>query len=213
MDCGSLRLDAQKRRLVLTAAGHRGFTLIEMMIGLAIFALLIGMAVPSFTVFLANSKVRYAAEALQSGLAIARSEALRRNQNVEFILTDDVIDGASVGAITPSTTGRSWVVRVLDTTGTYQLIQAKSGAEGSGQVEGGVTVQVGGSVSQVTFKGLGGTQGLGAMASFDFSNPSFGACNTTGTPGPIRCLRVQVSVAGQVRLCDPSTVAPDTRAC
>jgi hypothetical protein len=52
------------------------------------------------------------------------------------------------------------------------------------------------------------------MASFDVSNPTAGACHTTATPSPIRCLRVQVSVSGLIRLCDPSvTDLADTRGC
>jgi len=196
---------------VLKRASH-GFSLVELLIGLAIFGLLMSFAMPAFHLFLANNKVRNAAEALQSGLAIARSEAVRRNQNVEFVLTDDIVDEGSIGTITPATGGRNWAVRVNSSSG-YQLVQAKSGAEGSGQVEGGSSILVNGSVPQITFRGLGGTQGLTSTATFDFSNPQAGACNTSGTPGPIRCLRVQVSVAGQVRLCDPSTIAPDTRAC
>jgi type IV fimbrial biogenesis protein FimT len=190
-------------------------SLIELMFGLAILGLLIGLGFPAFSTFLANGKVRNAAEALSAGLSLARSEAMRRNRNVEFMLTNDVVSAATVGTVTPSTLGRSWLVRVLDPrTATYELIEARSGFEGSGQNEAGApTLQVAASNAQITFRGLGGTQGLPAAATFNFSNPSAGACHTTGTPGPIRCLRVVVSVAGQVRTCDPGTAAPDTRAC
>jgi type IV fimbrial biogenesis protein FimT len=190
-------------------------TLIELMIGLAILGLLLGLGLPAFSTFLGNSKVRNATEALSAGLSTARAEAMRRNQNVEFLLTDDAVSAATVGTVTPSASGRHWLVRVLDpATGTYELVEAKSGFEGSGQSESGApSVQVAASNSQITFRGLGGTQGLAAAATFNFSNPGAGDCHTTGTPGPIRCLRVVVSVAGQIRTCDPTTTAPDTRAC
>jgi type IV fimbrial biogenesis protein FimT len=193
----------------------RGMTLIELLIGLAIVGLLLGIGMPAFNAFIANSKVRSAAEALQSGLALARSAAMGRNQNVEFVLTNDVVDLGNVGTFTPATNGIHWVIRVLDAgTGTYELVESKSGYEGSGQTEGTTTsVQVAASNATITFRGLGGTQGMASAATFDFSNPGAGACHTTATPAPIRCLRVQVSIAGQVRLCDPSTTIPDTRAC
>lgn len=192
----------------------RGMTLVELMIGLAILGLLIGIGLPAFGTFLGNSKVRNAAETLSAGLSLARSEAMRRNRNVEFVLTNDAVSAATVGTVTASTSGRHWLVRVLNpATGTYELIEAKSGQEGSGQNESGALVQVAGSDAQITFRGLGGTQGLAAAATFNFSNPSAGACHSVGTPGPIRCLRVVVSVAGQIRTCDPTTSAPDTRAC
>lgn len=192
-----------------------GMTLVELMIGLAILALLLGLGVPSFSAFLANSKVRNAAEALQNGLAIARSEALRRNQNVEFVLTNDTVDLGTVATATPATNGIHWLVRAQDpVTGFWELVQTKSGYEGSGQIEGSAAaVQVAASNAAIVFRGLGGTQGMAGTATFDFSNPQAGACHTTSTPGPIRCLRVQVSIAGQVRVCDPSTAVPDTRAC
>ncbi|MGH3884640.1 MAG: GspH/FimT family pseudopilin [Burkholderiales bacterium] len=192
----------------------RGMTLIELLIGLAIVGLLLGIGMPAFNTFIANSKVRNAAEALQSGLALARSAAMGRNQNVEFLLTNDVVDLGTVGTIAPATNGIHWVVRVLDpATGNYELVETKSGYEGSGQSEGATSVLVAASNATITFRGLGGTQGAAGTATFDFSNPGAGACHTTATPAPIRCLRVQVSIAGQVRVCDPSTSVPDTRAC
>ena len=188
-------------------------TLIEIMIGLAILGLLLGMGLPAFNTFLANSKLRNTAEALQSGLTLARSEAMRRNQTAEFLLTSDEINLGTVGTVTAATSGIHWLVRVRDpASGVYQLIEAKSGYEGSGQTGGGTTVQVSASEANIAFRGLGGTS-LGAIATFDVSNPQAGACHATATPSPIRCLRVQVSVAGQIRICDPTTAAPDTRAC
>lgn len=192
----------------------RGVTLIELMVGLVILALLLAMGLPSYGVWISNSRVRSAAEGLQSGLVLARSEAMRRNQNVEFVITNDTVDLGSVGTVAPAASGIHWLVRFIDpATGNYSLVTTKSGYEGSGQVEGNATrVKVAASAPQIVFRGMGGT-GLGATATFDFSNPGGGACNTVATPGPIRCLRVQVSVGGLVRLCDPSVAAGDTRAC
>ena len=200
---------------MLRRASARGVTLIEILIGLAILGLLITMGMPSFAAWIANSRVRSAAEGLQVGLALARSEAMRRNQNVEFVITNDVVDLGSVDTVTPAAGGMHWLVRFIDpATGLYSLVQSKSGYEGSGRVEGDASlVQVAASAPQIVFRGMGGTQGLGASATFDFSNPGAGACHTTALAGPIRCLRVQVSVAGQVRMCDPTTAAPDTRTC
>jgi type IV fimbrial biogenesis protein FimT len=201
--------------VLIARQAQRGVTLIELMIGLAILAMLIGLGFPAMSTFLANGKVRNATENLSAGLSLARSEAMRRNRNVEFVLTNDAVSAATVGTVTASTSGRHWLVRVLNpATANYELIEARSGFEGSGQSEAGApTVVLAASNAQITFRGLGGTQGLAAAATFNFSNPSAGACHTVGTPGPIRCLRVIVSVAGQVRSCDPGTAAPDTRAC
>jgi type IV fimbrial biogenesis protein FimT len=185
------------------------------MIGLAIVAMLIGMGLPSLGAWLANSRVRTTAESLQSGLAMARSEAMRRNQNVEFLVTNDTIDLGTVPTVVPAADGMHWLVRFMDpAVATYSMVDSRAGWEGAGRAEGQApAVQVAASEPLIVFRPMGGTS-LGAMATFDVSNPSAGACHTTATPSPVRCLRVQVSVSGLVRLCDPSvTDAADTRGC
>ena len=55
-----------------------GVTLIELVVGLAVFAILLGIAIPNFSTFIQNSKIRTSAEAIQNGLSLARVEAVRR---------------------------------------------------------------------------------------------------------------------------------------
>lgn len=199
---------------MLRRSSARGLTLIELLIGIAITALLLAFGLPSFGTWMANSRVRGAAEGLQSGLAVARAEAIRRNQNVEFVLTNDQIDLGNVGTVTPAANGIHWLVRAINpATGQYVLLDTRSGQEGANRSDVSSGVQLVASAPLVTFRGFGGTQGLGATATYDFSNPGAGACHTTLTPGPIRCLRVQLSVSGQIRVCDPGTSGSDTRAC
>lgn len=199
---------------MLRRASTRGLTLIELLIGIAITALLLAFGLPSFGTWMANSRVRGTAEGLQSGLAVARAEAIRRNQNVEFVLTNDQIDLGSVGTVTPAANGIHWLVRAINpANGQYVLLDTRSGQEGANRSDGSSGVQLVASAPLVTFRGFGGTQGLGATATYDFSSPGAGACHTTTTPGPIRCLRVQLSVSGQIRVCDPGTSGSDSRAC
>jgi type IV fimbrial biogenesis protein FimT len=197
----------------------RGLSLIEIMIALVITGLLLGLGIPAFNAFIANTKLRSAAEGLQTGLTMARAEALRRNQTVEFVMTNDEINPGTVGTLTPATNGIHWLVRTQDPISlVYELIEARSGYEGSGQSSSGMsTVQVNATTAVVAFRGLGGTRDLAATARFDVSNPQAGACHTNAVPSPVRCLRVQVSVGGQIRMCDPSvdpaTNPGDTRLC
>ena len=63
------------------------------------------------------------------------------------------------------------------------------------------------------FNGLGRVSPTPAgTITYDVGNPSGGTCRAAG--GTMRCLRVEVSPTGQVRMCDPSlTSATDPQGC
>ena len=63
---------------------HGGFTAIELMITLAVVAILSALAAPSFQQLIATQRVKSVASALTESLWVARSEALKRNDKVAF---------------------------------------------------------------------------------------------------------------------------------
>ena len=191
----------------------RGFSLVELMIGIAILGILMMFGVPAFSTYLQNSKLRSAAENFYVGMQMARAEAVRRNTQVQLVLTSDNAESGYANTTNLTTTGPNWMIRVPDpVTGVFTYVEGKSMFEGSGQTQSGTpSVELSGTVSSVAFSGFGATT-LGGTATFVFTNPGGGTCAAVG--GPMRCLNVVVSVGGQARMCDPAvTAAGDTRKC
>ena len=61
---------------------ERGFTLIELMVTIAVLAILLAVAVPAFSDFMEKARLRGAADALASQFSLARAEAMRTDRNV-----------------------------------------------------------------------------------------------------------------------------------
>lgn len=200
---------------------HSGFSLVELIVGMAILAMLMALGLPQYATFISNARLRTTAEGINNGLNLARAEAVKRNSRVELVFTDDDPIEPLVNTVTASTTGSNWVVRAwVPATNSYDFIEGKSGAEGSGKSD--VTGVAGVTVTPVTLGVFDGTiafTGFGALnsaqaISFQVTYPTAGACDTVATQGPMRCLNVNVSPGGQIRICDPKiTAAKDTRAC
>ena len=191
---------------------QRGISIIETMIALAIVALVLFVAVPSFTIFLQNAQIKNAASSALDGLTLARTEAIRRNTAVRFQFVSDLTSACAL-----STTSLAWVVSEADPTSQCdvapsetlapQIVQKRSATEG---MQNAVVAVTGG--SSVTFTGLGRPQAAG-ITQIDFSN-STGTCQHVSASGKMRCLRILVSTGGQARMCDPKvTAATDPRKC
>jgi type IV fimbrial biogenesis protein FimT len=77
--------------VILSKNNMRGVTLIELMVTLAVLAVILTMAVPSFNKFRERSALRGAADQVVSFWTNARFEALKRNQRIKvgLIRTDD----------------------------------------------------------------------------------------------------------------------------
>lgn len=196
----------------MSARCHRqfGFGLIELSIGIAIVALLLAVAAPSMSDWIQNTQIRTSAEATQNGLQLARAAAVQRNANVRFQLTDSLTASCAVSA-----SGGSWVVSLDDPAGACsttpsdtvapRIIQKRDSSEGSRNAV------VAAGQAAITFNGLGRVTPVPAGdISIDVSHSS-GTCAASG--GTRRCLRVVVSTAGQIRMCDPARASSDPQGC
>jgi len=79
----------------LTMSGpvtSRGFTLIELMIVLALLAIVAFIAVPNFTDYIERNRIQTQAQELQAFLLYARGEAVSRNTSITVTLDEDEDD-------------------------------------------------------------------------------------------------------------------------
>lgn len=196
----------------------RGFTLIELAITLTVMAILMVMAVPAFTGWMNNSKVRSVAEALQNGLRAAQAEAIRRSHQTAFVLTN-ATPTANTAAST-SGSGSNWYIQVLPVyvgetlDPNPPLVQSGSFGNLAPNVKVTATPAT---ASLVCFNSMGR---LAANNDATTSSNFGAACVTPGNvtydvtlTGATHPLRVLVGLGGQVRMCDTtralSSTAPD----
>ncbi|MDR2164441.1 MAG: GspH/FimT family pseudopilin [Zoogloeaceae bacterium] len=212
----------------------RGLTLVELLVGLAITAILLTLAVPNFSLWIRNIGIRNATSSILSGLQLARAEALKRNTQMRFQLTDSLDAGCSLDA-----TGPFWVVSRDNVAGAcdgtvhgpqmktedaaprivqvYEGSAMGKGSECESDRKSCERARIDADSSLFAFNGLGRLIAVdGGVPAGDAVINVYGAdgesdCASGG--GKARCLRIVVSPGGGTRMCDPALPTTDTQAC
>ena len=197
-----------------------GFSLIELMVTMTILGLLLVATMPSIGAWMRNTEIRNAAESINSGLAKARSEAVRRNQPVLFSLVTPQSGNPGVldNSCALSATSASWVVSLATpetkcalavNEATAPGILAKY-AQGDGARNVAISVRnadcsAAASTTQVGYDSFGRIRHAAPLRCIDIRHTA------SGTSRP---LRLMLGNGGNVRMCDPAvTDDNDPRKC
>ena len=167
-----------------------GFTLVELMIALALAAVLLGIGVPAFTNFILNNRMIAVSNDLVTALQFARSEAVKRNNNVTICISSDGVD-CTGGANWEG----GWIVFEDDlvpdaAVDNSQILRAR------GEVGGGNTIRstAGNLGNHIVFTGNGFPRNTGGQ----ILTGTFSICDSRGAVDGV-ARTVQVGASGRVR--------------
>lgn len=189
---------------------QRGLTLIELMVVLAIIALLTALAAPAMRTWSVNAQIRTTGSALQSNLRMAQAEAVRSFRQVVYFRTAST---ACDNTATASSTGTRWVIKTVPLLTNETAVVSQCGSINDNTsiitVTGPTAVCFGANgrtVAVTAPAGLGVdcTTGDSGTTRFALSAASM------SSSADLKLFQVWVSPGGSVRLCDSKRLLSDT---
>jgi type IV fimbrial biogenesis protein FimT len=179
----------------------RGFTLIELMVTLAIAAVLLLVAIPSMTAFKRNAELTSATNTLLASINAARGEAMKRGTN------------AMVVPANGSDWNTGWIVFVYKfgtaraTAYTYDatydtIISSQAPLPGYINIAGNGTA--GNSTPYIMFdaSGFAKVKPGDSLGNLTFS---FNRTDVTGTELAVQTRRIKIARTGRTRVCTPAS--------
>lgn len=167
-----------------------GFTTVELLVTVAILAILVAIGAPALNSFVMTTRTRALGESVTNALAAARADAVRLNTRVAWTLD-----------------GGNWSVNRVDT---GEQLHAGTGRE---SVQSGLELDVTpDGTATVTYDAFGRRMAQNADGSDPVTQLDIRATQTPAG-GSYRPLRVQVLAGGMSRLCDPAADATSPKAC
>lgn len=194
----------------------QGVTLIELAVVLVLVGVLVMAVVPSVSAWIRNTQIRSVATSIQAGLQRARTEAMRRNTNVQFSLVTLTNPAVMDNTCAVKENGASWVVSMDDPAGKCatavsdsadpRILDKQAAGNGAGMVKVDGNDTSNGDASVVVFNGFGRTVNATGISYIDIDN--------TTSSNDYRALRIVVGTGGTIRMCEPKvTSSTDPRKC
>ena len=178
------------------ASAARGFTLIELMVTLALMAIMMVLAAPSFITFQRNSQLTSTANNFLASLSAARAEAMKRQLRTFVIPVDGSNWSSGWTVFVDSNSNVSTTALSMDS-GDILLSSVDA-------LPSSITIDT---TSATSFVHSGGKyvmfNGTGFMSLIGGGFPSGGADSLDFSNGS-ETRRVLASVAGRVRVCKPA---------
>lgn len=159
-------------------ASERGFTLIELIVTVAVLAILLSIAIPNYQTFVLNSRMASQTNDLVTALNLARSEAVKRAADV-------TVCASSNGTSCTGGWAQGWIVR--DAAGTP--IRVQQALSGNSTLSGGTDV-----ASALIFNASGRTT---IPVTATASTTTLTLCPPT--PASVQGRAIQVERTGRVR--------------
>lgn len=191
----------------MRATPQRGFSIIELLIAVAIVAMLMLLAAPSAATWIQNTRLRSAAESVVSCLTNARLEAIKRNTVVSCQMTDPA--------------SSAWNVCLYDAVNNVCLTAAGSVLmKRDASEDNGITTLGIGTTTSASSSALGSGFQVPGSATFD----SFGRLAATAPSNAMRVdvrnmqlataderrLVIFITLGGQIHMCDPKLSYPSS---
>jgi len=178
----------------------KGFSLVELMIGIAIFSVVIGLGIPAYKEFIQNTLIRSTAESILNGLQLAKAEAVKRNAQVIFTLGTNAAWTVGCYVVVGDNNGDG-------KTDCPAIIQSYSKSEESSSITVKATPAT---ASSVIFSSLG---------TIVTNANTFNYISVDADPDKLSSeksndLRIALGSGGNVKMCDPNvTESNDSRKC
>ena len=216
------------RATALAPSAAAGFTLIELMITLAIFGILIVMGMPSMSAWVASAKVNSLTDFYLDGLQLARNGALQKSAASRFVLTVNSttnqynwqVDWCFPTSALPCDTGGSWSTTTVAAAGDTNAANPSLSVRKSARSQPPITTVAPSLTPSGVLSVYFNAQGWVNTFVQPFLRQMRFDPNAVYNPNPshpnVRSTAISINLSGIAERCDPVialTNAADSRAC